>query len=655
MLSASETSPWLQLTRWPSYLNGHCLLDVAALVRQPDRTLEPVLLAVCDSLERVVEDAYQSVCNDAINVFDQVRINSFLHRPRAADRPLMVKLQKSTWRRYTRIWKALVCFTYRTTQPGQTVLLQHRLTNKQTACLHKVVMQGERLVQLSAEGKAIGDEVVAAVERVNDAMGRSCLELCISLLDHDLKGDLFESAAVGFLAALGIDPTKGILMEAYHFTPSLSGFIKIAQMLVIQKAVIGAREVEGAEPADLLDEMRARFLINGVRSPFSWASQLRVYGKKVRDSTTCLGYISWADDGLSVSYKGIPCLHMDAFRDFVRDQVYKVQGRLEQLLLLHPREKREDLGVEFSMHRIVDNPAENQRGWSFLCHPQNLQGALPNREKWLLERVLKTQWLREEFMCPESTAQHPVWNQKSCQDYLLKVDAYLERLLLLIHLTAGQPARGSEILSLRSVNTVNGHHRNVFVEGGMVSTVTTYHKGYSTTGNTKIIHRYLPKEVGELLVYYLWLVQPFCRNLEMLALRRRDLPSPFLWAKPGSPNPWDGSRLSRILQQETKDAFGVAMNIPVYRHLAVAMSRKHLKCGGFKRDYGIEESVVDRQGSHTSWTAGTTYARGLEEAAGHVEARKLEYRKVSQEWHQFLGFVPSALPSRKRLFSDITN
>jgi hypothetical protein len=130
-------------------------------------------------------------------------------------------------------------------------------------------MQGERLVQLLAEGKAISDEVVAAVERVNDAMGRSCLELCISLLDYDLKGDLFESAAVGFLAALRIDPTKGILMEAYYFTPSLSSFIKIAQMLVIQKAVIGAREVEGVEPADLLDEMRARFLINGVRSPFS--------------------------------------------------------------------------------------------------------------------------------------------------------------------------------------------------------------------------------------------------------------------------------------------------------------------------------------------------------------------------------------------------
>lgn len=90
------------------------------------------------------------------------------------------------------------------------------------------------------------------------------------------------------------------------------------------------------------------------------------------------------------------------------------------------------------------------------------------------------------------------------------------------------------------------------------------------------------------------------------------------------------------------------MNISIYRHLAVGISRKHLKCGGFKRDYGVEEAGFDRQSSHTSWRAGTTYARGLEEAAGHVAAGKSEYRKVSQEWHEFLGFAPSSLPSRKR-------
>lgn len=90
------------------------------------------------------------------------------------------------------------------------------------------------------------------------------------------------------------------------------------------------------------------------------------------------------------------------------------------------------------------------------------------------------------------------------------MDSFLRRLLLLVHLTAGQPARGTKLLSVRCLNTINDQHRSVFVEHGMVSIVTTYHKGYHVTGTTKIIHRYLPRKVGELLIYHLWLVRPFC-------------------------------------------------------------------------------------------------------------------------------------------------
>lgn len=65
--------------------------------------------------------------------------------------------------------------------------------------------------------------------------------------------------------------------------------------------------------------LRARFLINGLRSPFSWAFQLRLFGKKSRDSTTCLGYVLWSDK-LSGSYKGVQHLSMSALHNFVRDR-----------------------------------------------------------------------------------------------------------------------------------------------------------------------------------------------------------------------------------------------------------------------------------------------------------------------------------------------
>lgn len=131
-------------------------------------------------------------------------------------------------------------------------------------------------------------------------------ELCISLLDRDLKADLFDSVIVGFLAVLGIDPSKRIFKEACHLTSSSpSGFFKIVTILIIRKAVIDGRDSEMSEPADLLDGTLDRFLIIGVRSPLRCVDQLRMYEKKIRNSTTCLGYVSWSHDSLSIFYKGI--------------------------------------------------------------------------------------------------------------------------------------------------------------------------------------------------------------------------------------------------------------------------------------------------------------------------------------------------------------
>jgi hypothetical protein len=49
----------------------------------------------------------------------------------------------------------------------------------------------------------------------------------------------------------------------------------------------------------------------------------------------------------------------------------------------------------------------------------------------------------------------------------------------------------------------------LFVEDGLVVFVTQYHKGYAMSSNIKIIHRYLLREVSELVVRYLWLVLLF--------------------------------------------------------------------------------------------------------------------------------------------------
>ena len=54
---------------------------------------------------------------------------------------------------------------------------------------------------------------------------------------------------------------------------------------------------------------------------------------------------------------------------------------------------------------------------------------------------------------------------------------------------------------------------NIFINDGLVMFVMAYHKGYEFSEKTKLIQRFLPWEVGELLVYYLWLVLPFWESI----------------------------------------------------------------------------------------------------------------------------------------------
>jgi hypothetical protein len=88
--------------------------------------------------------------------------------------------------------------------------------------------------------------------------------------------------------------------------------------------------------------------------------------------------------------------------------------------------------------------------------------------------------------------------------------------------------------------------------------------------------------------------------------------------------------------------------------MAIAISRVHLKCGGFKRNYRVDEKSTNQQTTCTSWIAGLIYARRIEETLGAVEARRTECRRVSREWHDFLGFR-AYLSFQRRPLSAILN
>ncbi|KAM6513777.1 hypothetical protein FALCPG4_014992 [Fusarium falciforme] len=84
-------------------------------------------------------------------------------------------------------------------------------------------------------------------------------------------------------------------------------------------------------------------------------------------------------------------------------------------------------------------------------------------------------------------------------------DILYKDLLFLAQLSGGFLPRAYELLTIRHRNTANGGIRNILVDQGLIMIVTGVHKGFSTSGRLKIIHRFLSREVGTPLTYFLWL------------------------------------------------------------------------------------------------------------------------------------------------------
>jgi hypothetical protein len=200
----------------------------------------------------------------------------------------------------------------------------------------------------------------------------------------------------------------------------------------------------------------------------------------------------------------------------------------------------------------------------------------------------------------------------------------------------------------------------VFIEDGMVVFVTRYHKEYNLSRDVKIIHRYLPRRVGELVVWYMWLVLPFQQQLKALVWEK-EVVSSHMW--PADPNgrKWTTDRLCEALKRESRIAMSQEWTFARYREMAIGISRRFLRGStAFQADESEEKeenkdtaeaSIANEQASHTSYVAGLVYAQGIMEQAGAVADKRQQFRASSTDWLRFLGFqadVDDGSKSRKR-------
>jgi hypothetical protein len=164
----------------------------------------------------------------------------------------------------------------------------------------------------------------------------------------------------------------------------------------------------------------------------------------------------------------------------------------------------------------------------------------------------------------------------------------------------------------------------------------SYSKTRSASGKEKLVARFLPKEVGDLLIKYLSLVRPMEVFIaERIECERYENYEKLLFTD--YERAWDGERLSKTFKRQMNEWGMAAMGFREYRQLIKLFIHKHLKESDWEvgRD---RDDVHDIQAGHSSHTARMRYGVGADDLAGLSSDQLLAFFRASQEWHRLLGF-----------------
>ena len=589
--SRYEASPWLEMTGWAEHLAGIVKRKVLEVFQPTEREMTVEEKQMVQMMEKqrerraartnlMVEEqeeedeaeergrderfggltkeeaderdeglfqasvSTKELIREALKTCQQGKVGNsaleYIDRPEfggRADWRLFYARQKVvTIKKYIEVWVKILRYIWRTCDVDEEERPRYRLKEEQKESFK----QWQELSRQEEKGKQWKEE-----------MKNRAGIFWLTMLDQRIHSDHHENGMISGLAGLGLNTADGSWAKPENFTPKIAAIVTTSKSLVIRQAwrdrEVEIEEVmlqEGCDRKDgewkvpgvferVQERVQGRMTViefGGKPNVMDRLVRMLKFGREIRNRTKGEARVGW--QGETVDIDGVK-FRMTDLRMAVHGLLETASRRMRvDLMKLGSEDDGQEL-PKIDLGKIRDAPGVMTEGFNFVQMPDNewevdgyewMAGRLGDR----FGRVEKDEDGVENFVVREGVA----------KDWIRQLKRFKEELFVLVHMTGGAPARGTEIVSVRSENGADGRTgRGIFVDRGLVSFVTTYNKTSGMSKKLRTIHRYVPREVGELVVYYLWLIEPFERQLKV-RLEGDYSVSGYIW-EPEPEDEWD--------------------------------------------------------------------------------------------------------------------
>ena len=403
----------------------------------------------------------------------------------------------------------------------------------------------------------------------DDALREHVFALSLALIRHPLPGYRFESALLSYCATISQRAGTETWQPAGDFNHHLSALIYCAQLWIFRSVCHRIDQDPCLDADEELASACQKWFRQERSTTFGIILNWRLMLFRVGKQDVVPRFATWSLDNQEVCYKGTN-ISMAQVSQLYRQAVREARQILDRDLLLGA-----DHLVRMSSEHLLESEHRQEMNWWFAKDPRN-ETLLQGHTEALLNHTLGVPLLRQTYLEPREGQVR--FRPEAIGLYVYAIQQFLQRWFAAFQVSS-PPLRAKDILAITWRNTERP--RSIYVKHGRVMVYVNHHKSQGHWGQTNDNVRFLPVELGDMLLDFLVFVTPHYGRM-IWQVAPGTLLSSSLWVRDGQL--WKETGLTRYLRAASVRAEGPPLGLSHWRHISASI---------IKVKFGEEAHVFD--------------------------------------------------------------